>query len=404
MQGQHPASWFRIGDALDGMGGPVKVDPQRHAPGWCITSPAWIMRTSWFRPSMRIAIIGFMARLLALCSTAPHQPRNPERVQARQRNLHALHDRILGDNKLPFGNFPRLLMAWVSTEAVRTQSRVLILGQSLAKFMKTLRVYSSGGGCEQIKFRNEVKRLLKQGELSSCSTSDQHRRFHGQRRDRPPHRVLVERAPGRSVLTLGQQDRTAARTVFNEISQPSGAARHGRHPNSPASDVQLGPRSLPLAGLPHLAASRSAAPHLAAGVPSVKAWIRDNASAKQTVKNLHHKVLREFQKIKLNLEGLELLNGSAKRTDPASLGFHDRAERSRPANKLICPAPTSRQPERGLCRVSRRPDTRYGDDLMVDFDNKLHLRSTLLALVVGSGSRPNAVPGETSRGKAASWF
>ena len=27
------------------------------------------------------------------------------------------------DNKLPYGSLPRLLLAWVSTEAVRTQSR-----------------------------------------------------------------------------------------------------------------------------------------------------------------------------------------------------------------------------------------------------------------------------------------
>ena len=29
-----------------------------------------------------------------------------------------------GESKLPFGNIPRLLLAWVSTEAVRTQRRV----------------------------------------------------------------------------------------------------------------------------------------------------------------------------------------------------------------------------------------------------------------------------------------
>ena len=51
-----------------------------------------------------------------------------------------------GGNKLPFGNFPRLLMAWGCTEAVRTQSRVLLLGSSLAGFMRTLRVYSGSGG------------------------------------------------------------------------------------------------------------------------------------------------------------------------------------------------------------------------------------------------------------------
>ena len=47
-----------------------------------------------------------------------------------------------GSNKLPYGNFPRLILAWVSTEAVRTRNRVLILGPSLAKFMRELGVYA----------------------------------------------------------------------------------------------------------------------------------------------------------------------------------------------------------------------------------------------------------------------
>ena len=51
-----------------------------------------------------------------------------------------------GDNKLPFGNLPRLLLAWICTEAVRTQSRELVLGRSLSKFMRTLGINSTSGG------------------------------------------------------------------------------------------------------------------------------------------------------------------------------------------------------------------------------------------------------------------
>ena len=64
------------------------------------------------------------------------------------------------DNKLPYGNFPRLLLAWVSTEAVRTQSRVLVLGDSLSDFMRALGVYSAGGGNAGIKLRNQMRRLF----------------------------------------------------------------------------------------------------------------------------------------------------------------------------------------------------------------------------------------------------
>ena len=103
--------------------------------------------------------LGFMARLMALCSLPRTNPGN--RLQYVRRNGPYTLGMTAGvNNKLPFGNFPRLLLAWVCTEAVRTQSRVLILGSSLAKFMKTLGVYSSGGGRDQIKLRNQMRRLF----------------------------------------------------------------------------------------------------------------------------------------------------------------------------------------------------------------------------------------------------
>ena len=102
---------------------------------------------------------GFMARTMALCSLPRTNPGN--RLQYVRRNGPYTLGMTAGvNNKLPFGNFPRLLLAWVCTEAVRTQSRVLILGSSLAKFMKTLGVYSSGGGRDQIKLRNQMRRLF----------------------------------------------------------------------------------------------------------------------------------------------------------------------------------------------------------------------------------------------------
>ena len=103
--------------------------------------------------------LGFMARLLALCSLPRSNP--GDRLQYKRVNgPFTLYMTASGGNKLPFGNLPRLLLAWVCTEAVRTQSRTLILGPSLAKFMKTLGVYSSGGGNAGIKLRNQMRRLF----------------------------------------------------------------------------------------------------------------------------------------------------------------------------------------------------------------------------------------------------
>ena len=81
-----------------------------------------------------------MARLMALCSLPRSNPGN--RLQYKRVNGPYKLIMIAGGDDC---NLPRLLLAWVSTEAVRTQSRELVLGKSLAEFMRTLGVYSSGG-------------------------------------------------------------------------------------------------------------------------------------------------------------------------------------------------------------------------------------------------------------------
>ena len=80
--------------------------------------------------------LGFMARTMALCSLPRTNPGN-RKEYVRRNGPYTLVMSAGGLNKLPFGNLPRLLLAWVCTEAVQTRSRVLILGPSLAKFMKT---------------------------------------------------------------------------------------------------------------------------------------------------------------------------------------------------------------------------------------------------------------------------
>ena len=65
-------------------------------------------------------------------------------VRQRQRAILAagVHEsRPLDHRTVP--RAARLLLAWVSTEAVRTQSRVLVLGDSLSEFMRKLDIYST---------------------------------------------------------------------------------------------------------------------------------------------------------------------------------------------------------------------------------------------------------------------
>ena len=104
------------------------------------------------------ADLGFMARTMALCSLPRSNPGN--RLQYKRVNgPFTLYMTAGGGNKLPYGNLPRLMLAWVCTEAVRTRSRELVLGRSLSEFMRTLDIYSNSGRVHT-RLRNQMKRLF----------------------------------------------------------------------------------------------------------------------------------------------------------------------------------------------------------------------------------------------------
>ena len=107
------------------------------------------------------ADLGFMARLLALCSLPRTNP--GDRPQYKRVNgPYTLIMTATGDAKLPYGTLPRLLLAWVCTEAVRTQSRELVLGRSLYEFMRKLGLEDRSGGArgDRTRLRNQMDRLF----------------------------------------------------------------------------------------------------------------------------------------------------------------------------------------------------------------------------------------------------
>ena len=55
-------------------------------------------------------------------------------------------------------------MCWVCTEVVHTQSREIVLGRSLADFMRSLGIYSSSGR-QHSRLREQMRRLF------GCSVS-----------------------------------------------------------------------------------------------------------------------------------------------------------------------------------------------------------------------------------------
>ena len=149
-----------IGDALSGMSGPVKAI--RDASPQALHHFTQADQVNQLvGASEADADLGFMARLMALCSLPRTNP--GKRLQYVRRNGPYTLGMTAGvNNKLPFGNVPRLLLAWVSTEAVKTQSPVLVLGNSLAEFMRKLGISSDSGGSrgERTRLRNQMDRLF----------------------------------------------------------------------------------------------------------------------------------------------------------------------------------------------------------------------------------------------------
>ena len=153
-----------------------------------------------------------MARLLALCSLPRTNPGNREKY-IRRNGPHALVMTAGGLNKLPYGILPRLLLAWVCSEAVRTQRRELVLGRSLYEFMQKLGMDSHSGGVrgDRTRLRNQMDRLF------GCTVSLIYENASGSTRVSSfvadKHELWWGRvATGRSRV-VGEQDR-ARREVF----------------------------------------------------------------------------------------------------------------------------------------------------------------------------------------------
>ena len=87
--------------------------------------------------------LGYTARILTI-ATLPHRAQ-PGDVYERTNGGYRLIVQALPGAGLPFGSYPRLLLAWLSTEIVRTRRRELELGRSMAQFLDRLGLPRSGG-------------------------------------------------------------------------------------------------------------------------------------------------------------------------------------------------------------------------------------------------------------------
>ena len=113
--------------------------------------------------------LGFMARAL-IQATMPHSKQSGTEF-TRQNGLFTLT--MLSPSKigLPYGSIPRLLLAWLTTEAVLTKEKELILGSSLSDFMSKLSIVPTGGRWGTITYlKDQIQRLF--SAAISCTYDD----------------------------------------------------------------------------------------------------------------------------------------------------------------------------------------------------------------------------------------
>ena len=103
--------------------------------------------------------LGYMARALVQ-ATMPHS-KPTENTFLRKNGAFSMALMAHPEVGLPYGSIPRLLVAFLTTEALKTKSRDIVLGRSLSEFMRTLNEVPTGGRWGTItRVRTQTKRLF----------------------------------------------------------------------------------------------------------------------------------------------------------------------------------------------------------------------------------------------------
>ncbi len=107
--------------------------------------------------------LGFMARMLIMANLPYREPKEGTRVWIRTNGNYGLVVNALTNTKgkcpgLPYGSYPRLILAYIVTQAVKTKSPHISLGKSFLRFMRSVGV--ENGGKQYCNLKNQLERTL----------------------------------------------------------------------------------------------------------------------------------------------------------------------------------------------------------------------------------------------------
>ena len=105
--------------------------------------------------------LAYMGRQLTLCCLPRTNPGDKAQY-VRQNGPYQLGMAAGPGHKLPYGTLPRLVLVWVCSEATRTQSHILTLGNSFLDFMQQIGITSNSGGKRSYRVRlaDQMERLF----------------------------------------------------------------------------------------------------------------------------------------------------------------------------------------------------------------------------------------------------
>lgn len=103
--------------------------------------------------------VGYMARALVL-ATLPHKKTTEAFYKRSNGNFHLELSQNTANVGLPYGSIPRLLLAFMATQAVKTQSPEINLGDNLSQFLAALGLSRTGGRWGNItRVKDQMRRL-----------------------------------------------------------------------------------------------------------------------------------------------------------------------------------------------------------------------------------------------------
>ena len=135
------------------------ITPDRYGKSVLVNKIAEEIFAAEIEEAKKAGTLGYMARVLAQVTLPHSKPNGNEYVKKNgYLTLSILSPSHIG---LPYGGIPRVVLSWLTTEAVRTKSREIILGNNLSSFMAQVGLVPTGGRWGTIpRLQSQLRRLF----------------------------------------------------------------------------------------------------------------------------------------------------------------------------------------------------------------------------------------------------